>query len=483
MKPTIRVSIGGFAFNLENDAYQMIDDYLKKLNKHFDRHPEGKEIISDVEYRMAELLRMRVNDSNAAVTTADVDNVISIMGNPADFDDGRDEVSPDSIKREDKKFNVKRRLFRDTDNKMIAGVCSGLGSYFNVDPVLVRVVFVVLFVLLIVFSRMGHWDLFDFDWPSIVILSYIVLWIAMPKAKTLEQKIAMTGKDPGIDNVGQPLQQKRGSGVWKVIKVIFGIIIGLKLLGVLLALMITIAVFWGFNFDSHTPSLTTMLDVLALNRWDVKASLLITIILPLLGIAYLCYKLLFWKRLTVGDAVVSLLAFVVLIASACYVGGIVLNMANKHQRKAVTTEAIRVETKSNTLYVKQLHEQYMDANIFLDEDTRLLYSNETQKPSFLLMPEIIVRKDDALSTFEIEVVKTAIDESRSTAQRRLGSFTPDYSLTDSLLVVNPQVFNKQQPWDRCYYRIIIRRPAHKKVVFNNESVLDNDEDHNIRLNW
>jgi hypothetical protein len=283
----------------------------------------------------------------------------------------------------------------------------------------------------------------------------------MPKARTLEQKIAMTGKNPGIENVGQPLQQKRGSGVWKVLKVFFGIIIGLNLLWILLALIAALALFLGFSFNSSYPSLTTMLDILALNQWDVKLSALMVIVLPLLGIGYICYKLLFWKRFTGRDAVISLLAFILWVGSGCYIGGVGLNMANKHERRAAVTETIVVETASDALHVK-IPDEYIDVNRY--EKTNLLYLKEGGNMSLIYIPHIVVREDSSLSTFKIEIEKTAFAQTRITAEQRAENFRPKYELTDSLLTVEPQVFDKQHPWNRQFYVVIIRYPANKKVI-------------------
>ncbi|MDR1810522.1 MAG: PspC domain-containing protein [Prevotella sp.] len=480
MKPTIKVSIGGMAFNLENDAYQLIEDYLKKLNTRFENNPEGKEIIADVEYRIAELLQMRQNGKNGAVTAADADGIISIMGNPTDFDGEQAEEASCPPKEKTQKSGLQKRLYRNPDNKVFAGVCSGLGSYFNIDPVIIRILFI---ALLLTSWWLPHFrGMHEVLTDTSAILLYIIFWIAMPKAQTLEQKIAMTGKDPGIENVGQPLQQNRGTGVWKVIKVCFGIIIGIKLLCILLALIATIALFLGFSFNSDYPSFTTVLDILALNHWDVKLSALMIIVLPLLGIGYLCYKLLFWKRFTVRDAVISLLALILWAGACCYIGGVALNIASKHEQSADATETIDIKTASNTLYVKMMNE-YADAvPVFVKyKPLSMLYSKNAGNSSLIYVPQIVIRKDSTLSAFKIDIQKIAIDETRSAAQYKADSFHPDYTITDSLFVVKPLVFNKQHTWDRQSYYIIIRHPANKKVALErfppNSYVYKDDSDY------
>ena len=91
MKPTIRVSIGGLAFNLEEDAFRVLDDYLKALRRHFEKNSESGEIISDIELRLSELLQMRVSSADGVVSMADALDIIKIMGSPKDFDDAPQE--------------------------------------------------------------------------------------------------------------------------------------------------------------------------------------------------------------------------------------------------------------------------------------------------------------------------------------------------------------------------------------------------------
>lgn len=91
MKPTIRVSIGGLAFNLEEDAFRVLDDYLKALRRHFEKNSESGEIISDIELRLSELLQMRVSSADGVVSMADALDIIKIMGSPKDFDDALQE--------------------------------------------------------------------------------------------------------------------------------------------------------------------------------------------------------------------------------------------------------------------------------------------------------------------------------------------------------------------------------------------------------
>lgn len=202
MKPTIRVSIGGLAFNLEEDAFRVLDDYLKALRRHFEKNSESGEIISDIELRLSELLQMRVSSADGVVSMADALDIIKIMGSPKDFDDAPQEeyTEEDSEKKsfgksdyatDDTQDLFKKKLYRDTDNKFIGGVCSGLGHYFRIDTTIMRLIFSGIFLFLLFFMHKG---------PScmIMVLIYGILWAVMPAAHSFKQKLSMTGSDPSI---------------------------------------------------------------------------------------------------------------------------------------------------------------------------------------------------------------------------------------------------------------------------------------------
>ncbi len=160
MKKTFTINISGTVFHIEEDAYEKLQGYLLKLKNHFGSDNEGREIVTDIENRIAELFMEKSKGESKVVVTEWVDEVIATMGTPEDFiqQEGNEEPITGTVKR-------KRRLYRDIDNRVIGGVCSGLGAYFNLDPVVMRIIFVVLLLA-----------------NGIGILAYLVLWIAVPKS-------------------------------------------------------------------------------------------------------------------------------------------------------------------------------------------------------------------------------------------------------------------------------------------------------------
>lgn len=191
MKKTISVNISGFIFNIEEDAYEVMLEYLNNLKAHLKKTEGGDEIYQDIEARIAELFQQKLNDSKEVVNEEDVDEVIGIIGKPEEYLFEEDEMSEESNTSESKsttsedfEYEAERRVFRDTDHSVIGGVCSGIARYFDIDPILIRLAFAILF--------------FGFGTG---ILLYIILWIIIPEAKTNADKLKMRGKSVNMENL------------------------------------------------------------------------------------------------------------------------------------------------------------------------------------------------------------------------------------------------------------------------------------------
>jgi phage shock protein PspC (stress-responsive transcriptional regulator) len=167
MKKTFTINISGSIFHIDDDAFEKLQKYLHMLNKHFGPAMEGQEILQDIEARIAELFLEKTRNKVEVITDFMVDEVIARMGKPEDFMEQEEESSTKAQPEEASTPNesqVGRRLYRDGDNKVIGGVCSGLATYFKIDPVIVRVIFIVA--------------------NGVSLLAYIILWIAIPEYKT-----------------------------------------------------------------------------------------------------------------------------------------------------------------------------------------------------------------------------------------------------------------------------------------------------------
>ncbi len=184
MNKTVNVNLGGYPFILNEDAYFFLEDYLNSLKDHFAYSEGSEEIVEDIETRMAELLTEQLKGKNIA-TKGIIETVISIMGYPEDFEDATYESY-----QEEPMVRTGKRLFRDPENKIIGGVCSGLATYLGIkDPVWVRLAF----ALLVLSGGIG-------------LLPYIILWLVLPEARTSADRLAMEGEPINVSNIAKAVE-------------------------------------------------------------------------------------------------------------------------------------------------------------------------------------------------------------------------------------------------------------------------------------
>ncbi|MEG2849082.1 MAG: PspC domain-containing protein [Bacteroidales bacterium] len=188
MKKVINVGIGGRSFVIDEDAYTKLKSYLEKFRIHTKMGIQTKEVMDDLEGRIAELFLESLNSFQDVVNMGIVNNVIGQLGMP----DGEPFVSDDNAtskqENSDNYFNeniqVTKRLHRNPMSKSIGGVCSGLAIHFGLDTALVRIIFVIAFIM----GSAGFWI-------------YLILWIAVPLANTPTQKCEMYGLPITAENL------------------------------------------------------------------------------------------------------------------------------------------------------------------------------------------------------------------------------------------------------------------------------------------
>ncbi len=186
MKTTVSINIGGLAFYIDEDAYAVLKKYLRKVELNYAKEEGHEEIIADIETRVAELFREKINDYKQVITVADVYDVIGVLGDPEDFEESHSDARTKMTYA-----SSGRRLYRDIDNRIIGGVCCGLAAYFNIDVIIIRVLFVV-------FAFVG----------GVALIIYPILWIVMPAAMTTVQKIEMRGEPVNLDNIKRTVRDE-----------------------------------------------------------------------------------------------------------------------------------------------------------------------------------------------------------------------------------------------------------------------------------
>ena len=249
MKKTLTINIGHSIFNIEEDAYDILNRYLDSIKNYFNKIDNDLEIIKDFELRIAENFSSKVSSSKQCIDLSDVKEVIEIMGSLDDFKEIYNDTDTENVK-EEKKSN---KLFRDSSNRIIAGVCSGIAEYFKIDPIIVRVLFFIavplnLIVYIIFWIGIPSKD-FNPDLRKILyrdkengviggvskglsnylkidaniirivfvvslffggagLLFYLLLWLFTKEAKTIGQKMNMSGFNVNLSNIEDFIKKK-----------------------------------------------------------------------------------------------------------------------------------------------------------------------------------------------------------------------------------------------------------------------------------
>lgn len=188
MKKTLTVNLGGTVFHIDEDAYQLLDKYLSNLRIHFNKEEGADEIMSDFELRISEILSERVRLGNEVITIEHVENVIERMGKVEELF-GEDNTSYQQSAEQPsyhEKEKISRRFFRNPDDRILGGVCSGFAAYMGWDPTPIRLL---LFILIFIFG--------------VTVPIYLILWLIVPMAYTATEKLQMRGESVTVENIGK----------------------------------------------------------------------------------------------------------------------------------------------------------------------------------------------------------------------------------------------------------------------------------------
>ena len=174
MNKTVNINLGGFVFHIDEDAFQKLTNYFGAIKRSLSNTSGQEEIIKDIEIRIGELISEKHTSDKQVISLREVEEIISIMGQPEDYRiEGEETIEAEPIYTNTK---ITKKLYRDEENAAIGGVLAGLGHYFGIDKAWLRVI-----LLIMVFA-----------WGT-GFVAYIILWIAMPAAKTTSEKLEMRG--------------------------------------------------------------------------------------------------------------------------------------------------------------------------------------------------------------------------------------------------------------------------------------------------
>lgn len=432
MKKTIYINIKGNAFQIEEDAYSTLNNYLNTIKEKMSNSQEADEIIDDIEIRIAELFRSSCKASSDVVTQALVNEVIKVMGNPKDIagddSDSTEKNSADSNNQSNEQssssYYYAKKLYRDPDDRVIAGVCGGLGHYFNVQPLIFRILFVVLI------------------FTSITPLVYIAFWIAMPLAETISDRMAMKGaafnknSTQGYQRTTyQPTQPMNRPDIVRPISKIFGVLLALA--SFISLSLLALGAFLYPQFLAEDNTLASYIAKLPAHFIEPSQTLLfgiglLTVIaIPLLMLLYWGISLVFNVRK--GHGPIGVFAFLIWLCGIF----IIVYTGIQTGRNFMSVSVVRLEQpldirNHKTLYIKPNKTiDYIDDLDIEINDLELISINGI--PYFKGNPTIEIHRSN---NPRIVFKKHARGKNREDAERNLRNIEYYWTLNDSILQID-----------------------------------------------
>lgn len=504
MNRTITMNLSGIIFHIEEDAYDKLNRYLSTIRSYFSDSDGKDEIMSDIESRIAEMLQEKVSQNKQAVLMMDVESVISIMGKPEEFagESTGNKEEKRSTDNASYSSGKRKRVFRDTDDKILGGVCSGIGNYFDFDPIWLRGAFALSFFLF-----------------GTGLVLYIILWMIMPEAKTTAEKLEMRGEKVNIDNISKAVSeefedfkkraekygsemgskenrervrssaQKAGDFVGDVflnmMKVLAKVFTVIFVIISVIMMVILLGCLFGSNnmihFSEGGEHYSFSLNELAHNFFPagVSSELAVTGIfllfgIPLLSIIYCGIK--FLLGIKQKNRIVKfttnglwILGLIIMIYVGVQVGNDFKEEASVKQKIDLTQkDTLYLSVKNLAKYLDEDHRDYTGRGRhqfgrfkweYIEKDGDKTYFND------IINVDIIASETDS---FQLVEIKSAFGIDKKEATFRARNITSYVTQTDSLLEFEPTFrIAQNDKWRSQEVKLILKVPKNKVIYLSN----------------
>lgn len=508
MKKTTNIHLSGIMFIIEEDAYEKLSGYLKSIETHFCNHSGKKEILEDIENRIAEILSNKLSTYKQVITLQDINEVIQTLGEVNQFE-------TDNAQSEKQNYStaIKKRFYRNPDDKIVGGVCSGIASYFDIDPLWIRL----------------PWAIAIFFYGS-GLLIYILLLIIIPEAITPSQKLEMQGEQINLSNIGKKMNENLNhfksrqfnefsnlssnkfiaffqslflevlQFIIKIIKwstkafVIFVFFICLFILAVLLA-----SIFGEPNVYISTQVFNSSLIISQFfdNTFQYilfKIAIFLILVVPILYLLSLLITLLF--NIKKRFKYISFTALILWISGWFLFVPIIIQVIDKYSEKGYKKTAIaKYLIPNKTIYIKmnEVNEDMdIDEKKFVIKLSNIFYYSSENSNKNIGYPTVFLRKsnDDSL---RINIIYSALAETIKQAKKYAQNIQYSFSINDSIIELNP-FFNisKEDPFHFQRVKLIIEIPSNRYVYLSKnmkhflidvENNLNLDEDELVGKKW
>ena len=450
MNKTVNINLGGMVFHIDEDAYQKLSRYFDAIKRSLSNANGQDEIIKDIELRIAELISEKHNSDKQVISIKEIDEIITVMGQPEDYriEDEANTTSANTYNDN----STNKKLYRDKENGMVGGVLAGLGHYFGVDKVWLRILLLVMV----------------FAWGTGV-LAYIILWIVMPEAVTTAEKLEMKGEPVTISNIEKKVREefdtvsekiknvdydkmgnqvKTGAekfatsigdvlmNVFKVFAKFLGIILIMTSLAMLVILFIGVFTLGSTAFiDFPWQDFVNAGNFSDYPIWAFGVLMFIAVGIPFFFLLLLGFKLLSPSIKSIGNITKYTLLALWLIAI-----GILISIGIKQATEfAVSGRIIKKETialkENDTLYIKFKHNDYYAKNI--NEHNDFMITQDSANANVIYSNQVrisILKTDEKLPYLQIE--KEAKGKSLSEARKTAETIKYGYKIVGNHLILD-----------------------------------------------
>jgi phage shock protein PspC (stress-responsive transcriptional regulator) len=455
MNKTVSINLGGFFFHIDEDAYQKLNRYFDAIRRSLS--PDGKdEIMSDIEGRIAELLSEMLKNDKQVVGTREVEEVITVMGQPEDYriDDDEPAGQKGGYSATEYTYVKNKKFYRDGEKGMISGVCAGLAHYFRIDPLWIRILFII--------------SLFISFGTSLFI--YILLWILIPKAITTTEKLEMTGEPINISNIERKVKEeidiitgklqnvdydklganaksgaeKLGSGIGIVFSAIFKAIA--KVIGAIITIfsaiglgtvvvMFILLLFSSSMKDTAWYPYINTFNYTDTPMWLVGMLFFFAIAIPLFSLFLLGLKILVDNLRPIGSITkYTLLAIWILsLATLIYLG---MRQASEvsAEGKTMFKEQINI-SKDDVLQIKFRYNDYFTKSFNYNTDFRFSQDSTGNDVIYSNNVTFYILKTDEATPF-VQIEKIAKGNTSSEARKRAEKIKYNFEFQGNTLILD-----------------------------------------------
>jgi phage shock protein PspC (stress-responsive transcriptional regulator) len=437
-------------FHIDEDAYQKLSRYFDAIKRSLTNSSGQDEIIKDIEMRVSELLTEKQKTEKHVVGLKDVDEVIAVMGQPEDYRIDEEEIGYTATPFSSNSSTGVRKLYRDKDNGMVGGVLAGLGHYFGIDKVWLRIILLILF----------------FAW-GIGLMAYIILWIVMPEAKTTTEKLEMTGEPVNISNIEKKVREefenvsdkiknanydemgnRVKTGAEKIGSSLSDFIITLlkvfsKFLGVLLiiiGLFVIAALFIGvFTLGSSSIISVPWNGFIEAGNfteypvWTFGLIMFLTVGIPFFFLSLLGFKLLSPNLKSIGNiAKYTLLALWLISISLAITIGLKQASAFAIDGRVVQKETVNIKP-TDTLLLKFKHNEYFAKNLYDNNNFKITIDSTGKSVIYSNNVSFKIAQSDSKTAY-IQIEKEAKGKSLFEAKQRAEKIKYSYKIIGNQLI-------------------------------------------------